>query len=171
MTLYIYSKYTRTLNLRISSQAQLAALTASGDAQAKYIMELEKRLREALDALERERRAHVHTRETLTAQVIKEVMDREITVLECRALVQRRDKLREHMIRQLLERRRAVRVARLVNRLRHPYHKVDGDFASEVFRRVQRLCVCVCLCVSVCIYTYTCIHIDIHIHVDIQIHL
>ena len=102
-------------------------------------MELEKRLREALDALERERRAHVHTRETLTAQVIKEVMDREITVLECRALVQRRDKLREHMIRQLLERRRAVRVARLVNRLRHPYHKVDGDFASEVFRRVQRL--------------------------------
>jgi len=120
-------------------EAQLAILSASGDAQAKYILELEKQLREALDALARERRAHESTRESLTAQVIKEVMEREMTILECRDMVQRRDKMREGLIRQLLERRRAVRVVRLVNRLRHPYHKVDGDFSSEVLRDVQRL--------------------------------
>ena len=52
---------------------------------------------------------------------------------------QRRDKVREEMIRQLLERRRAVRVVRLVNRLHQPYCKVDGDFYQEVGREVERL--------------------------------
>jgi hypothetical protein len=40
--------------------------------------------------------------------------------------------VREDLIRQLLDRRRAVRAVRLVNRLRHPYHRVDGDFYTEV---------------------------------------
>ena len=50
----------------------MAALSSSGDAQSKYITQLERQLREALEALERERKLHEQTRASLTAQVVHE---------------------------------------------------------------------------------------------------
>ena len=50
----------------------MAALSSSGDAQLKYITQLERQLRDALEALERERKLHEQTRASLTAQVVHE---------------------------------------------------------------------------------------------------
>ena len=41
-------------------------------------------------------------------------------------------------VRQLLDRRRAVRVVRLVNRVQLPFHRGDADDVADVQREVLR---------------------------------
>ena len=119
----------------------MAALTATGGDQAAQIARLQAELAAALGDLSRERTQHVASRDALSGEVVRQVLDAQILRLECRALVAQRDATRESLVRQLLDRRRAVRVVRLVNRVRLPFYRGDADMADvqdEVLRLARQ---------------------------------
>ena len=80
----------------------MAALTATGGDQAAQIARLQAELAAAQRDLWRERTQHEASRDRLSGEVVRQVLDAQIVRLECRALVVQRDATRESLVSLLL---------------------------------------------------------------------
>ena len=86
----------------------MAALTATGGDQAAQLARLQAELAAAERDLWRQRTQHEASRDRLSGEVVRQVLDAQIVRLECRALVVQRDATRESLVGLLLHPRHVL---------------------------------------------------------------